>query len=239
MVIWAGKLRVWGWFWLGMLALHAGLAKAQNTIGYPSLGICQGLANSGPGSTATTPGRWWNPQRPGTGWDLYYVGQSLLAYWYSFDSAGRPVWYMTNLVQANAGSTWSSPLKRLTWNGSATASAVVGEVALQFSAADPTRLALRWKLNGVSELQDECLQDYGRPAIRASSAASGIWYEPGFSGYAVNFSILQLPDLGYVELAQLLAYDAAGQPVWLTAQSGVTAAPPADTLPRVIAPILF
>ena len=227
------------WTWRsGLLALlwaicsSTGFAQSS-PIGYAPLSVCDGVGTgSGGGSTPTTPGRWWNPQRSGTGWDFTYTGggSNLSLTWYTYDSSRRPVWYLAFPTATEGGATWSAPLHKVTWNGSATALSVVGDVAVTFAPTDPTRVGLRWRLTGQTTIQDECVQDFTRQALRANSSFSGSWYEPLFSGYGVSFTIAQIPDSGYVEVAQLTTYDVNGQPVWLSAQSPFTAAPPSNSL---------
>lgn len=231
LTLWCRRL----WAGVVLLAGVGAVAQAQTVpIGYPAASVCASAGTGGSaGSSATTPGRWWNPQRPGTGWDVRYSasGQNLGLTWYSYEASGRPVWYMSGDSAVYAGGTWSSDLLRVTWNGTGPVIAIAGTVAVTTLAADPTRMALRWRLGTSGPWYDECIQDFTRAQTRvpdANSTHSGAWYEPALSGYGINLSIMQLPDQGYTEIVQLTAYDTTGQPVWLTAQSPITASTPTN-----------
>lgn len=51
-------------------------------------------APSEPGNVHMFPGRWWNPQRNGTGWDFFYNDgqQKMYLTWFTFDRNGNPIW---------------------------------------------------------------------------------------------------------------------------------------------------
>lgn len=219
------KIRHFGiWIVFGFLTLSTSLLAQSSPIGYPDTSVCTNAGSGGsPGSTPTTPGRWWNPKRSGTGWDVFYTSNStnLGLVWYTFDTNRRPVWYMTSFLPINAGQYWSSDLHRRTWIGAGINPAVdvVGHVAVTRIPGDPERMAIRWKLGSAAH-QDECIQDYrieGR-WTNPNSTFSGLWHEPNYSGYGVMTSIFNRSGL-YTEFVALTTYDTSNQPVWLLAQS--------------------
>lgn len=194
-----------------------------------------------PGTTPATPGRWWNSNRPGTGWDLNFSqnNQNLYLVWYTHD-AGVPVWLLSDNNPVS-GDTWGSVLYKYTFN--TTTNTVnfppqeVGSVAIRFMPNQPDRAVIQWQWDrvGVSAPTAQCISDYLRrdtsnraPAAGTINASyTGAWYEYGFAGQGIFTTVGQpLNTESYVELHGLAIYDTAGQPVWLDAQSAQEPNPP-------------
>ena len=53
-----------------------------------------------------TQGQWWDPTRPGNGFELFNVGNEGMALWFTFDDGRNPVWYT---AQGEIGTTWTVP----------------------------------------------------------------------------------------------------------------------------------
>src|SRR5690606_5498292 len=80
---------------LVVLICAAALAPARATTLQQ---VCQSAAPgeppSIPGSTPVTPGRWWNPERTGTGWDIHFGppqadgSRTVAVAWFSYDAHG-------------------------------------------------------------------------------------------------------------------------------------------------------
>ena len=76
-------------------------------------GLGSATAQLLPGKMPST-GLWYNPERPGHGFDLHQAGDQLFMVWYTFDENGVPVWYTAQ--GSFATSVWSADLLRFTWD---------------------------------------------------------------------------------------------------------------------------
>ncbi|MCB1889841.1 MAG: hypothetical protein KDH20_19700 [Rhodocyclaceae bacterium] len=186
-----------------LLTLHAALAMAAS-----------GFRPDG--------GLWWNPASAGHGFHVAPAGDQLALVWYTYESDGRPVWYLATAPLD--GTQWSASLDRYTWNGSAAASAGVGSVSIDFSS---TRAAsIRWTLDGVAGSESIEPYVFSSEALGGSDL-TGLWYEPARPGYG-----LTVVTQGTTEAAVLYFYDADGAPTWAlgsAAQGNGQASIPMDT----------
>lgn len=129
-----------------------------------------------PGTTALTPGRWWNPARNGTGWDIHFGpldengDRVFTMVWFSYNTQGRPTWYIAHGSKLSPGQTlWTGQLSQLTWNfQTQTRSGLQrrGDLEVRFQPGDATKLAIQWRLDGQTEPPNtwepaECLRDFG------------------------------------------------------------------------------
>lgn len=186
--------------WLWRVALVAGAMLlppellAQSDVDAPDISACSGTSTTiAPGSHPVTPGRWWNPRRDGTGWDLHLIENEdkLLVTWYTYDRGGNPVWLGTDSNPIDRpNSKWRSPLYSYTYtpqNGLGPR-IQVGSVAIRFDPANPLRAAIRWRWTEATDIGlgdfDECIVDFTRPQPTGGNAAStanvtftGTWYE--------------------------------------------------------------
>jgi RHS repeat-associated protein len=209
--------------------LFAPVVVAQVTP--PPVSTCAGVAppDLNTGSTPMVPGRWWNPNRYGTGWDFHYTTLNgeryMTAVWYTYDSTTKPIWLMSDTIPV-VGNTWTSPLKKFRWTDSAgVSSQQVGSIAISFIPNDPTRAAIRWEWEGVGAWSfDECLVDVALPGPLASgarnvnSAYSGAWFEPVQSGWGDFVAVVQTTETNpskYFEGHALTVYDVNGEPTWV------------------------
>ena len=48
-------------------------------------------------------GNWWNPDRSGSGIEIFNSGDQTMALWYTYDGAGRPVWYTAQGATSTIG----------------------------------------------------------------------------------------------------------------------------------------
>ena len=77
---------------LTLLAL-AGSSGAQtpDLLAPPPASVCTApTVPTEPGNVHMFPGRWWNPQRNGIGWDFFYgeAQQSMYLAWFTYDENG-------------------------------------------------------------------------------------------------------------------------------------------------------
>jgi len=170
------------------VTLCPALAPAQSSI-YPTIQCSATNPPLNSGDTPTIPGRWWNPQRRGTGWDLIYQPVDpnnpssqlqLRVYWYTYDQSHRPIWLLSDPAPVNATTNqWAANLNLVSWSGSnygglgGGAAVPVGQVAIQFFPGTATAAAVRWQFNQVSSnaAPDECIYNYFASSTGTAAAA--------------------------------------------------------------------
>ena len=141
-----------------VLAALTGAAWAQrpsDLLTPPPASVCVApTAPTEPGNVHMFPGRWWNPQRNGIGWDFFYNdGQSTMYLtWFTYDPAGRPVWLhgAAQPLKFNAVTgerTWQSQLHAMRWtfNANGPIKKPVGAVSVTFPNQTTTRAVVRWR----------------------------------------------------------------------------------------------
>ena len=234
------------------LLIGAGTVSAQSyTLALPPAQTCAAGAASAPGNYPFNVGRWFSPQRLGPSWDFFFnnYGQ-LTAMWYGFDSAGRPVWYISETqyleTLANGDQIWRTKVRRTNQaDGAPIVVSTVGEIALNIIAGQPDQMALRWAIDGTGALPDDdrvdCVVRRGSaaagPTTRVTSSSySGYWYAPSNSGWGIN--VLMLPPgtdnpTQWVEENAVAIYDIDTNPSWFLAERLSVGAPSAlmQTLP--------
>src|SRR5258706_5723148 len=75
--------------------------------------------------SAFAQGHWWNPQRSGSGFEIFSAAGQVAVVWYTFDASGKPVWYTAQGDESGLG-TQAWPLLQHRWsrNGIAASTAV-------------------------------------------------------------------------------------------------------------------
>lgn len=166
-----------------LLALAAGTATAQ--------------------SLRPEPGLWYNPKRSGHGVDFQFAGNSLVGIWYTYDSTGRPTWYIASA--AYTGTTWSAPLLSARWNGSAAILTEVGTIGLRMHEDD--RAEFSWNLDGNTGSEPFERLRYGGNVPTAN--LTGIYHHAAQTGWGLSFEVQ-----GNTAAAVLYFYDSNGLPRW-------------------------
>ncbi|MBL8300340.1 MAG: VCBS repeat-containing protein, partial [Rhodanobacteraceae bacterium] len=164
---------------LALLALLPGGRAWAHDADLGSMGLSQAQTvcrdvNTHPwlsGVALAQPGRWWNPKRYGTGWDLVYSDdrKSLKAFFYTYNANGHPVWLATKMTAIdNSGDFWRANLLEYTMStgGEIDTGTDVGDVYFRFFRDDPSRIAMRWHWDAVpaggAAYFEECLSDLTR-----------------------------------------------------------------------------
>ena len=140
--------------------------------------VCNPTVNTDPwasGIARAQPGRWWNPKRYGTGWDLVYNDDrtKLKAFMYTFNAVGHSTWLATEMkLIDSSGDYWAADLREYTQDTAGTiSSSAVGRVMFRFFRDDPSRIAMRWKWTEAANAGvipanpgylEECLNDMTR-----------------------------------------------------------------------------
>ena len=152
-------------------------------------------------------GNWWNPERSGSGVEIFNSGDQTMAIWYTYDAAGKPVWY-TAQGATNTLGTAQWPLMRHRWaNGRKADATQVGTLKLTFRNVQSADLD--FTLNGTSGKWT--IQPFVATAMIGDTDHSGSWFDPTNSGW--GFTVIQQADvLG----GALFTYDAAGEATWVS-----------------------
>ena len=152
-------------------------------------------------------GNWWNPDRSGSGIEIFNSGDQTMALWYTYDSAGKPVWYTAQGTTSTIG-TASWPLLKHRWvNGKKAEPATVGSFKLSFSNVQSGQID--FTIDGASGKWS--IQPFVATSMIGDVDHSGSWYDPTNSGW--GFTVIQQADvLG----GALFTYDANGDPLWLS-----------------------
>lgn len=145
-----------------------GLGEAQH--------LCRPTVNTDPwmsGIALAQPGRWWNPKRYGTGWDLVYSDDRLKmkVFLYTFNAEGHPVWLASKMTSIDSsGDFWTDNLYEYVKlanpppGSDGYEARDVGKVYFRFFRDDPSRIAMQWQWKEISAttVHEECLADMTR-----------------------------------------------------------------------------
>ena len=162
------------------------------------------------GSTVQSPANgYFNPARSGHGVFLARTPQVWALAWYTFDAAGKPLWYTAQGAAAAANDgVWSAPIYRSTWNGVRDNPQQVGEVILTFDGTG--NFTYSWFLDG--QYGSEPFQPIGTPqCANGNLSVGGGWLRPdqsGWGSYFLNFA-------GNFEAEAIYVYDTDGLPRWV------------------------
>jgi subtilisin family serine protease len=167
-----------------------------------------------PSAPVTHPaqGAYFNPKRSGHGIFMNDAAGNRVLYWYTYLEDGTPVWYTAgNPVPDSNTGTWTAPLLRVNWMGTAINSFdIVGDVLL--TPVDATEFIYSWHLYGVSGSErftllapSTCLNLNG-----SQVDLTGQWFAPTQSGYGMDVLALDATQFDAFYL-----YDALGQPRWV------------------------
>jgi uncharacterized secreted protein with C-terminal beta-propeller domain len=149
-------------------------------------------------------GHWWTPQQPGSGFDVFDAAGQTMVVWFTYDAAGRPVWYTAQGTTASAGQAW--PLLRHRWtDGRKGAAQQVG--TLSFTPSSMETAQLGFEVNGVRGSVE--IQPFIASTARREVDRTGHWFAPAQQGWG-----LSLTEQGDVIGGVLFAYNAAGEPTW-------------------------
>jgi len=169
------------------------------------LACASALATSVSERSPFAQGHWWNPQRAGTGFDIFNTTGTVAFVWYTYDEAGRPVWYNAIGAQEDLGKAFA--LWREKWSdGHWSGSTVVGSVQLNLRHQES--IDLDWVIGDKRGTWS--LQPLIGSGVISEIDHTGHWYDPSQSGW--GFTVTEQGDvLGAV----LYTYDAAGEPTWV------------------------
>ncbi len=186
--------------------LHPLLAIAFN----PSIPLVAPIANP-------YTGLWWIESESGWGMSLTQRGSILFLAWYTYDTAGAPVWYViTNCPVIGVGCT--GDIYKVTggvsvntpWNNPTLGIAKVGVGSLQF--ADTNRGSFSYTLNGVAGVKNMVRQILATGSTLPPTDYTSLWWNPDESGWGVSIT-QQFSTI----FAAIYTYDANRNPIWYVA----------------------
>ena len=150
-------------------------------------------------------GLWWNSARSGDGFQIFNSAEQAMVIWYTYDDAGRPIWYTAQGEVASVGTTW--PLMKDRWvNGRKVEPTQVG--TLRLDVHHPEGADLIWQINGKQGTWP--IRPFIVSGVVNEVDHTGVWFDPAHSGWGVSTL-----DQGDVIGAVLYTYDAAGAPTWV------------------------
>ena len=150
-------------------------------------------------------GLWWDPNKPGSGFDLFSAAGQVMVIWYTYDAAGQPVWYTAQGAQGETGNVdW--PLYKFRWNGSAAEPTQVGTIRLSIGA--PESATIKWSFDNASGTI--AIAPFIQSGMVNEVDDTGTWFDPAKPGWG-----LSVLDQGEVLGAALYFYDPSGAPTWL------------------------
>lgn len=226
-------------------AVLGGGGGAGGPIGVGEAAACRdpGAPSVSPGVVPFVPGRWYDPARPGVGWDLGLFnanqgGQnlnSLIATWFTYEGNGAPTVLFTDAVQLGSTQQFvngqlqtvavaEGVLLRTTWNYALNERGPieqVGRVSFAFVHDDPTRARVRWRWNAAgATVHEHCLSEISRHGVRAPTSVNptfaGLWHERHYSGYTVApYLATPFAGTGIDEYLTLGVYDTQGRSRWV------------------------
>lgn len=169
-------------------------------------------------------GLWSVPGESGWGVNIAQQNQVLFPTWYTYDQAGRPIWYVVSGATPQADGAWAGDLFRFTGTpllsinaqNAAGAGVLVGRARLFGQDAE---LVLEYAVDGVSQSKRLSRFSFGAPRHCRSTNASRIsapnrsdtWWSPSEPGWGLN-----LDEQGEQIFLTWYSYATDGAPLWLT-----------------------
>ncbi|HYC36612.1 MAG TPA: beta-propeller domain-containing protein [Usitatibacter sp.] len=151
-------------------------------------------------------GHWWDPGRPGSGFELFNVDRQAMVIWYTYESDGRPVWY-TAQGELSAMAEQGLPLLKHRWaQGRYAGSTGVGTLRVEVN--HPESVAVRWTVSGQSGATT--IQPFVTSGVQNEVDHTGSWFDPANSGWG-----LTLTEQGDVLGGVVYTYDPSGAPTWI------------------------
>lgn len=124
-------------------------------------------------------GLYWDPDRPGTGFDLFRnAAGEISVTWYTFNDAGSPVWYHAEAFGARRDpGSWSQAMREYQWSDGRLISPWVGGVSLEFS--DENTLWFTWAPVRGSQQSTRMVHKFG------DGGRSAAWYDKSDPGWGL------------------------------------------------------
>jgi len=169
-------------------------------------------------------GLWAAPGEDGWGLSLAHQGEVLFPAWYTYDAAGRPIWFLVSGAVRQADSSYLGQIFRFTGrpfsqiNGTANDPGVASGSA-RFTALDNGDMRFDYTLDGVSQSKVVRRLAAGKVPLcsfvqgdrRTARNHTDTWWNPAESGWGIQF----IESENRIFLAWY-TYANDGKPMWIT-----------------------
>jgi len=177
-------------------------------------------ASAAPQSPSALSGLWWNPGESGWGISFTQRRNVVFGAWYTYDSTGKPRWYVASNCALPAGVTGTSgtctgtlyQVSGPTFFGSTFDPtkdnvASVGTIAVAFTDAD--HASMTYTVNGGGRTVPIVRQAFQSGSTPPAVDYTDLWWNPNESGWGMVIT----QQYGAMFLAWYV-YDGSGNPVW-------------------------
>jgi len=181
------------------------------------------LAGAAPNSPSALSGLWWNPGESGWGVSFTQRRNIVFGAWYTYDSAGKPKWYVASNCTLPSGvtgtaGTCTGSLYQVTgptyfgtpFNPSRDLVASVGSLTVAFQDANTAMMT--YSVDGQSRTVPITRQLFQSGTTPPAIDYTDLWWNPNESGWGMVIT----QQYGVMFLAWYV-YDDAGNPVWYVA----------------------
>ena len=178
------------------------------------------LTGAAPLSPSALSGLWWNPAESGWGVSFTQRRNVVFGAWYTYDSAGKPKWYVASNCALPAGVTGTSgtctgQLYQVsgptfftgTFDPSHDNVAAIGTFSVAFTDANHANMT--YSVNGQGRTVAIVRQSVGAGSTAAAVDFTDLWWNPSESGWGM----VMTQQLGNIFIAWYV-YDNSGNPVW-------------------------
>jgi hypothetical protein len=157
------------------------------------------FSNSPMASASNYTDLWWNPSESGWGVNLIHQGDIVAAAWYTYDTAGNPMWLIASPGKQPDGSyagsvfraTSGTPLLQINGSPAVQPGAMqnVGNVTLRFT--DGEKATMSFTVDGVAQTKSIQRYAFTTPRSVCTAAATG---NPGGNGNGQCFPAYSVGD---------------------------------------------
>lgn len=170
-------------------------------------------------SVAQFTGLWWNENESGWGMSFTQLGSTVFVAWYTYDTAGKPTWYVMSSCKL-LGTACTGDIYKVTggtalgvaWNGEGKLVAKVGVGTISFSGDNTA--SFNFSINGVSGTKQITRQVFATDTMQPTINYSALWWNPSESGWGIALT-QQFATI----FATIYTYDADGNPIWYVASN--------------------
>lgn len=177
------------------------------------------VVGNGADSPGPLSGLWWNSSESGWGINFTQRGSNIFAAWYTYDSAGKPKWYVAPNCAMPAQSSCSGTLYQVTgplffgvtFDPSQRNVTAVGSISVSF--ADNNFGSMSYNVAGQTRSLPIQRQIF-RPGPEPQINYTDMWWNPAESGWGM--AITQQSNVMFLAW---YVYDDVGQPTWYVASN--------------------
>jgi hypothetical protein len=181
-------------------------AQVGNNRTCEAISYCESAINN---KIIANDGLWFNPNRPGNGYDLYTINNELIYVQYTALIDHSPIWYLSDFAKFQNNQA-DNQLMKFSYDGafgtSQQASEVVGDSLI--SLMDPNHAVLTQTINGAFSAEIITLFQFSH--MPTNLQRTGLWYNPTESGWGQTITTQ-----GDTGLVVNYLYDDVGQPFWV------------------------